>query len=264
MIEMLKLSVIQRALIAILIAGAFLPLAGSFSLLSGTSFLAAGFAHIAFAGVALGYLLRFDPLLGALVVTVLSAYALWYLSEKKEGKYEQTLSILFSFFMALAILFFGLTKTYTSDAMSYLFGSPLMANKIDITLLLVAFLFYLVFVIYYHRVLFLIVFSTELSLASGIDVSRFRLYFFLFTALAVVFSMKSIGALVVYGLMIIPPSLSQRVSRHFSQMIWISVLVGIASAFVGFILSLVVDVPVGAAVVVTATMFYLGSFIFKK
>lgn len=264
MIEMLKLSVIQRAFIAVLIAGAFLPLAGSISLLSGTSFLAAGFAHIAFAGIALGYFLRFNPLLGAVVVTTISAYSLWYLSEKKEGKYEQTLSILFSFFMALAILFFGLARTYASDAMSYLFGSPLMANLIDVILLVVAFLFYLLFVIYYQRELFQIVFSTELSLASGINVSSFRLYFFLFTALAVVLSMKSVGALVVYGLMVIPPSLSQRISKHFSQMILMAIAFGVVSSFTGFILSLAIDVPVGAAVVVTATIFYLVSFIFKK
>ncbi len=264
MIEMFRLSVIQRAFIAILIAGAFLPLAGSISLLSGMSFLAAGFAHIAFAGVALGYLFRFDPLIGALTITVVSAYSLWYLSEKRGGKYEQTLSILFSFFMALAILFFGLTRTYTSDAMSYLFGSPLMANVVDVTLLVVAFLLYILFVIYYQRELFQIVFSTELSLASGIDVSRFRLLFFIFTALAVVLSMKSVGALVVYGLMVIPPALSQRISKHFNQMIFISVIFGIMSSFLGYILSLAIDVPVGAAVVVIATIFYLLSFIFKK
>ncbi|MDI6851771.1 MAG: metal ABC transporter permease [bacterium] len=264
MIEMLKLSVIQRAFVATLIAGGFLPLAGSISVLSDTSFLAAGFAHIAFAGVALGYLLRFDPILGAFLITVISAYFLWYLSEKREGKYEQTLSILFSFFMALAILFFGLTRTYASDAMSYLFGSPLMANSVDLILLAAAFLLYLFFVIYYHRILFQIVFSNELSLASGINVSRFRLYFFLFTALSVVLSMKSVGALVVYGLMIIPPSLSQRISKHFNQMIVISVIFGILSSFIGFILSLIIDVPVGAAVVVTSAVFYFISLILKR
>ncbi|HOK22729.1 MAG TPA: metal ABC transporter permease [Candidatus Hydrothermia bacterium] len=264
MAELFGLPVIQRAFIAVLLAGAFLPLAGTFTILTETSFLSAGLAHIAFAGVAIGYAFKTNPLISALAVTVVSAYFLWMVSERTHGKYEQTLSILFSFFMALGIIFFGLSKSYTADAISYLFGSPLASTGADVMLLFGALVAYSIFVVIYRRELFHMVFSSELALAAGINVSVFRLLFFLFTALSVVLSMKAVGALVVFGLMVIPPSVSQRFSKHFNQMVLGSVFVGIFSAVTGFIISLFLDIPVGASVVVVATILYFISVTVRK
>ena len=112
--------------------------------------------------------------------------------------------------------------------------------------------------------MFHMVFSSELALAAGINVSVFRLLFFLFTALSVVLSMKAVGALVVFGLMVIPPSVSQRFSKHFNQMVLGSVFVGIFSALTGFIISLFLDIPVGASVVVVATILYFISVTVRK
>ncbi len=264
MVELLKIVAIQRALLAILVAGIFLPLVGSFSVLSGTSFIAAGFSHIAFAGVALAYLVNVNPLLSSVLITGMAAYLLWNLSEKGGVKYEQTLSILFSFSTALGIVFFGLTKTYISDAMSYLFGSPLTVNVSDLVLLIISMFLYCFFIIFYRRELFLMLFSEELAQASGFDTSGLRLLFYLFTALAVVFSMKSVGALVVFGLIIIPPSLAQRFAKHVWQMLGLSIVIGFICGLIGFLVSLLLDIPVGATVVIFGGLLYALSFIIRK
>ncbi len=256
MVDLLSIPVIKRALFSLIVAGAFLPVVGVFSVLTKTSFFSAGISHIALAGIALAYLTGFNPIFLALVVVILASVLIWKMEESGFSKYEEVLSLLFSFFMALAILFFGLSKTYTTDAISYLFGSPLTVTSVDFYLISSIFFLYILVVIFFRREIFHSILSAELSVAIGINVSLIRLLLLVSTGVAVVLTMKVVGALVVFGLTVIPPLTAKRLSKHFGQMLIISCLFGILSALGGFVFSTYFDVPPGAAVVIISSIIY--------
>jgi len=264
MLELLSSPVIKRAFISLLVAGAFLPIAGSFNILTRTSFFAAGISHIALAGIALAFVVGLDPLFCAFLVSMLATFLVWKLGKRGFQKYEENLSILFSFFMALAIFFFGLSKTYTSDAMSYLFGSPLGVTSLDLYLIISLFVLYLLFIVLFRRELFHVILSPELSQAVGINVSLVNLLLFFATTLAVLMSMKVVGALVVFGLTVIPSATTLRVSKHFYQQLVLSAIIGVFASFLGFIISMILDIPTGSSVVVVSTIFYVLSLLKKK
>jgi zinc transport system permease protein len=257
MMEIFSLPVIKRALLSLLVAGAFLPIAGAFSVLTRTSFLAAGISHIALAGIAFAYFSGLDPIVSALIVTILASYVIWRIGESGFSLHEEVLSLLFSMFMALAVIFFGLSKQYTSDAMSYLFGSPLTVSRVDTYLIFSVFIFYILIVAIFRREVFHAILSRELSMAIGINVSLIQLLLFISTGVAVVLSMKVVGALVVYGLSIIPPLTAKKFSKHFGQMLIISCILGVLSSFIGFLISIYFDVPPGASIVLIASIFYI-------
>ena len=87
MIELLTLPFMQRALFGGILVGFLASYYGVFVVQRGLSFLGSGLAHAAFGGVALGLLLRYEPLWIAVPFTILVAlgiapiYALFLLIE---------------------------------------------------------------------------------------------------------------------------------------------------------------------------------------
>ncbi|GAI88035.1 unnamed protein product, partial [marine sediment metagenome] len=108
----------QRALITAVIIGIIGSVIGVFVLLKGMIFLGEAIAHSAFAGAALGILLGIDPLITILIFGVTSAIGIGYVNEKKVMKDDVIIGVVFTFFMALAILLIGLMPSYSTDIFS--------------------------------------------------------------------------------------------------------------------------------------------------
>jgi len=264
MLELFTLSVIRKAFVASVLVGLLLPLVGNFALMTRTAFLGAGIAHIAFAGVAFGIMLSFSPLLGAFLFALLSVAFIWYAEKRNWITYDVGMSILFSFFMALAILFLGLTKQYSGEAMSYLFGSVLTVSTVDIILLFITVLLFSIFVGVFYKELFHIILSRDLALASGLPVDTFTFLMLLFMTISIVVSMKAVGALLVFGLLVMPSAAAYRLTFRFHIMILLSLLFGLISSIAGFFISLTLDIPSGAAIVIIAFLLLIMSFIFSR
>lgn len=58
----------QRALLAGVLIGSLCAVIGIYVVLKGMSFMGAGISHAAFGGVALGFLLKVDPVLSCLLL----------------------------------------------------------------------------------------------------------------------------------------------------------------------------------------------------
>ena len=89
--------------------------------------LAGGLAHAAFGGVGLGYLLGFDPLLGAAGFALAAGFGIRVLQRKRNQNTDTLVSMFWSMGMALGLLFASMKEGYTPDLMSYLFGSILLS-----------------------------------------------------------------------------------------------------------------------------------------
>ena len=99
-------------------------------------FLGEAIAHSAFAGAALGILLGIDPLITIIIFGITSAVGVGYVNEKKVMKDEVIIGIVFTSFMALAILFIGLMPFYSTDVTSILFGDILLISWENFIMLL--------------------------------------------------------------------------------------------------------------------------------
>jgi ABC-type Mn2+/Zn2+ transport system permease subunit len=67
MVEMFEFAFVRRALLASLLVGTSCSLVGVYVILRGLAFIGAGISHAAFGGVALGFLLGWNPLVTAVV-----------------------------------------------------------------------------------------------------------------------------------------------------------------------------------------------------
>jgi zinc/manganese transport system permease protein len=72
----------------------------------------------------------------------------------------------------------------------------------------------------------------------------------------------ALGTLLAVGLMMLPAAAARFWTRDITTMIAVAVALGIASGFVGLLLSFHAGLPAGPAVILTAGVLYLGSLAF--
>src|SRR5574342_1036885 len=129
MFELLLYDFMRRSLLAAAMVGGLCSVIGVFVVLRGLAFVGAGTAHAAFAGVALGYLMGWPPLVLAIVFGLATVWITGWVEEKGRMKLDVSIGILYTATMALAILFIGLMKTYNAEIYGYLFGNVLAVTS---------------------------------------------------------------------------------------------------------------------------------------
>ncbi len=265
MIEWLTYGFIQRALLSSILVGCLCSIIGVFVILKGFSFIGAGTAHSAFAGVTLAYLLGINPLFLSILFGVGTVWIIGILEQKGKMKLDVSTGIFFTFTMALAILFIGLMKVYNAEVYGYLFGSILSVSVQDLWVMMLVSGVVLLLIFLFYKEFHFITFDQEMAEASGIPAQR--LFFLLLTliALTIVISLKSVGAILVFALIIIPAATAYQLTHSMRNMMACSVFFGISASVGGVLLSYRFDLPSGATIVLLATgFFFLSIFLSPK
>jgi len=204
MVDFLTLGFLQRSLMAAALTGGVCAAIGVFVVLRGLAFIGAGTAHAAFAGVALAYLLGGPPMPFAIAFGLGTAWIIGLLEERGRMKLDVSIGISYTATMALAILFIGLMKTYNAEVYGYLFGSILSvtADELKLTAGLAAVVVGLLTL--FAKEFFFLAFDQEMAEASGVPARRFFFLLLTLVALTIVVSLKTVGAILVFALLLIP------------------------------------------------------------
>ncbi|TCK06413.1 metal ABC transporter permease [Phorcysia thermohydrogeniphila] len=248
-----------KALISAILTGITCSAAGTYVILRKMAFIGAGLAHVAFAGVTFGLMLGSSPLLWAFLFSAVAGTALWYLSTKKAIHYDVTIGVLFATSMGLAVIFLSFSKSYGSEALSYLFGSPLSVETVDLFLLALATILTFSFYFFFWRDIYLITFSQDIAKASGYKVELLTFTASCLISLVVTLSIKAVGALLVFSLLVMPAASAYRFSRSYGEFFLLSVVFGFITSLLGILLSFTLDVPSGAAITLISFLIFLLS-----
>lgn len=253
----------QRALIASIIIGVLCSVIGVYVVLRGMSFIGAGIAHASFGGVALGYLLNVNPLVSAIVFSVLTALSIGKISRKKVIKEDTAVGIFFSATMAFGVLCIGLLKGYNIDLMSYLFGSILAVSNEDLYLIGgVAFVVIPAIILFFKELKF-VSFDPEVAEIMGLPVNWLYYCLLVLISLTIVASMKLVGIVLASALLITPAASAYQFAEDFNTMMIISVVLGLISCIGGLILSYYLNTASGATIVMLSTTMFFISVLFS-
>ncbi|MCP9451067.1 MAG: metal ABC transporter permease [Nitrospira sp.] len=265
MLDLFAYDFMQRSLLAAAIVGALCSLMGVFVVLRGLAFVGAGTSHAAFAGVALGYLVGWPPLLLAIVFGIATVWITGWLEERGRMKLDVSIGILYTTTMALAIVFIGLMKTYNPEVYGYLFGSVLSVTGEEVLLIGGLAVLELGLLALFWKELLFIAFDQEMAEASGVPARG--IFFLLLTliALTVVVALKTVGAILVFAMILIPASTAYQLTHSLTTLTLYSVIIGTTTAVTGVIVSTVWDIPSGPSIVLLATaVFFLSLLISPK
>ena len=259
MIELLSYDFMQRSLLAAAMVGAVCSLIGVFVVLRGLAFVGAGTAHAAFAGVALGYLIGWPPLLLAIVFGLATVWTTGWVEEQGRMKLDVSIGILYTTTMALAILFIGLMKTYNAEVYGYLFGNVLSVTSEEIRAIAGLTIVVVGAILIFSKEFYFIAFDQEMAEASGVPARR--IFFLLLTliAMTVVVSLKTVGAILVFAMILIPASTAYQLTHSLTTLTWYSLILGTTTAVTGVLISALWDIPSGPAIVLLSTfLFFLA------
>ena len=254
MLDLLTYDFMQRSLLAAAMVGGLCSIIGVFVVLRGLSFIGAGTSHAAFAGVALGYLVGWPPLALAILFGLVTVWITGWVEERGRMKLDVSIGILYTTTMALAILFIGLMKTYNAEVYGYLFGSVLSVTAEELHIIAGLSILVLGLLLLFSKELYFIAFDQEMAEASGIPARRIFFLLLTLVALTVVMSLKTVGAILVFAMVLIPASTAYQMTHSLKTLTLYSALIGVATAVGGVLISAVWDVPSGPAIVLLATV----------
>lgn len=264
MLSILYYDFMQRALIAGLLIGIICPLIGVFLVLRRQSLIGDGLGHIAFAGVATGWLMGIYPVYTATIFTVSASLGIEELRARRPAFADMILAIFFYTGMAIAILFSSMIKTSNVNLVSYLFGSIVTVNQQDLKVIACLTCTVIAVLMFVYKELIFLTFDEEVAKVSGLPVKKINMVIALLTALTVSVSMRIVGVLLVAALMVIPAAASLQISRSFRTTILNAIFISEISVIVGLLFSFFLKVASGGTIVLTAVGIFTLCFIWRQ
>jgi zinc transport system permease protein len=255
--ELLEYKFIVNSLLAGILASVSCGIIGTYIVTRRMVFLSGGITHSSFGGIGIGYYLGFNPIIFAAIFGVLSALGIEYVSKRSSIREDSVIGILWSFGMAVGIMFVFLTPGYAPNLMSYLFGSILTVSSFDIYLMLgLSIILILVFSIFYRIILF-ISYDQEFARTHKIAVSLINYSLIALVALTIVLNIKVVGIILVISLLTIPQSIANLFTKNFKNIIIGSIVIGLIGAFLGLIISYKINIPSGASIIFSLVMIFI-------
>ncbi len=254
--SILQYQFMQNAILAGLLGGITCSVVGVFVVTMHLSFIGVCVAHAAFAGALLGLWLGFGPLIGALVFSLASAAIIGPVADRGELNPDTSIGIVFSLMLGLAFLFMGLMPGARTEALNLFWGSILTVSKQDIIFLGVITGIIAGLVIAFYKEIQAVICHRQVALAVGIPATIIFYGLLFSTGVTITASLQSIGGLLIYSLILNPAAAAYQLTYSLRKMILIAVAFGVVSCWAGLAASYLLDIPSGAAIVITSAVIF--------
>jgi len=255
---------LQYAIIASLLAAIVSGLIGVIIVEKKLIMMTGGIAHTSYGGVGLGYLLGFEPILGAFIFSILAALGIGVINNKVTGIKDVVTAIFWSLGMSLGILFIGLIPGYPPDVTSYLFGNILSVTTFNLILILIITLIVssIIFMFYHDWQAHL--FDPEFAKIRGKKTKFMENVLLILIALSVVVLIRVVGIILVIALLSIPAATASLLTKKLHHRMILAILFGLAFMWVGIAISYFTELSSGAVIVVFAFIVYLVVWLVQK
>jgi zinc/manganese transport system permease protein len=247
--ELLQLPFLQRALLAGLLTGALGGVLGSFAVLRQLSFFSDALGHSALLGITAAILMGLNPTLVLVPFAVLFALGVDRLARRSRLPTDALLNIVYSSSLALAVLALSRVRSYRGGIEQLLFGDILGVSWFDLGVILLLLLGCGGYLLLSRRSQILLTLDEPLAISRGVAAGNHRLIFIVLLAVVVAISIKAVGVLLISAFVVIPACASRLVSGHVGQYVLGAAGLGAGCAVVGLLLSALLDLPSGPAVV---------------
>jgi zinc transport system permease protein len=239
------------------VVGVLAPAVGFFLVQRRMSLIGDGLGHVAFAGVAAGYLLDVSPVLAALVAAIVGGVLIEWLRSRQHTAGDQALALVFYTGIAAGVVLVSLAGALNVDLFSFLFGSILTVTRTDVAVIAVLGTAGLATIALLYRALAGAVLDEEGARVAGVPVALLNLVLVVLAAFTVALSMRIVGILLIAALMVLPVSAASRIAWSMRSTFGLSLAIGVACVLAGLSVAYYADVPPGGTIVLLAAASFL-------
>jgi ABC-type Mn2+/Zn2+ transport system permease subunit len=261
-VQPLRYPFMVRGLLASLMVGTLCAVVGAYVVLRGMAFFGDALAHAILPGVAIAYLLEINLFWGALIMGLLTALGIGYLSRRSEMKEDTAIGVFFAAFFALGVALLSTVQTYSVDLTHILFGNVLGVSDTDLVLIAGLGLLALLAVILLYKELLVVSFDPILAATLRLPLNVLNYLLLVLIAVTVVVSLQTVGVALMVAMLVTPAATAYLLTRRLWHMMVVGAAIGAVSSVAGLYLSFYVNVASGAAVVLVCTGFFVLAFLF--
>ncbi|MEK5232548.1 metal ABC transporter permease [Lysinibacillus sp. FSL K6-0232] len=263
---------LQNAFFSGLLIGVLAPLLGVFIVVRRLSLIADALSHVTLAGIAgslyisqsVTALAMLNPIYLGILASVSGSILIERLRRLYKHYEELAIPIIMSGGIGISAIFISLASGFSTDLMSYLFGSVSAVSRQDLWVVIGIAAIVIIFLSLFFKELFVLSFDEEYAKASGLPARSIHLLFMIITALVIAASMRIVGILLVSSLMTLPVAAAMRLAKGFKQTIIYAIIFGEAAVLIGLTSAFYMDLAPGGTIVVTSILILLLVILGKK
>lgn len=252
--EIFQYQFLAHAALACLLCGIACGIIGTYVVCRRLVFLSGGITHASFGGIGMAYYFGANPLLGALIFAILSAWGIETFTSRKQIREDSAIGLIWSLGMAIGIIFIYLTPGYAPNLMSFLFGNILSVTSTDIIwMAIVDTLILLIFATMYRPILY-VAFDREYARSQNFPTRIISYLMATLVAITIVISIRVVGIVLLISLLTIPAVIGNLISKSFNRILIYGSVIAALSAFAGLYISYKTNIPSGASTIFVLTL----------
>lgn len=240
---------LSNALLAAIFSGIACGMVGTYIVARRMVFLSGGITHASFGGIGIAYYLGLNPIFGALVFAVLSSLGIEWFGNRGKIREDSAIGMVWSFGMAVGVIFIYLTPGYAPNLMSFLFGNILTVTTIDIILLAALVGVLLILAPLFLRTVMYVAFDREFARSRGVKVQTISYVMAVLMALSIVLSIRLVGIVLLISLLTVPAVIANSFTRSFTRITVWAAVIAVVGNVIGLWVSYAANIPAGASTI---------------
>nr|WP_318579232.1 metal ABC transporter permease [Ochrobactrum sp. AN78] len=231
----------------------------AYLMLKGWSLIGDALSHSIVPGVAGAYMLGLPFSIGAFFSGGLAAAAMLFLNQRTKLKEDAIIGLIFTAFFGLGLFMISLRPTSIS-IQTIVLGNILAITPGDIVQLAIIGFVSLALLLLKWKDLMVVFFDESHARSIGLKPTALKIMFFTLLSASTVAAMQTVGAFLVICMVVTPGATAYLLTDRFSRLLWIAVIIGALTSFIGAYVSYFMDGATGGIIVVLQTFVFLTVF----
>ena len=268
LLEPLQYEFMQRGMIAAVLVGIVCAIVGTFVVLRGMAFFGDALAHTILPGIALGYLVsggaRNELFWWALGTAIIASLGIGAISKNSQIKEDTAIGIIFAGMFALGIALISTVRSYAVDLSHFLFGDVLSVSIQSLWLILLFGGIVLFIIFAFYKEFTTLSFDPILAATLRLPVDLLNNLLLVLIAVTVAVSLQTVGVALMVAMLVTPAATAYLLTNRLPRMMLLAAIFASISGVIGLYLSYYLSIASGASIVLTATLFFILAFTYKR
>ena len=220
------------------------------------SFIGDGLSHVAFGAMAVAAVTGLtNNMFIVMPITVISAVLLLRTGTNSKIKGDAAVAMISVGALAFGYILmnkFPASANVSGDVCTTLFGSTsiITLREHDVWFCAVLSLIVVLAFVFFYNKIFAVTFDENFARATGTKANVYNLIIAIIIAVIIVIAMNLVGSLLISALIIFPALSAMRVFKSFKSVTICSACLSVVCAAVGILVSILINTPVGATIVI--------------
>lgn len=231
---------------------------GVWVVIRGLTFIGDALAHGVLPGIALAFLVGFDITIGAFLSALVMAGGITLVNRKSRLAEDTGIGLLFVGMLALGVIIISKARSFQGELTAFLFGDILGVTTTDLLVQQIAAVAVVAVVAVLYRPFLALSFNADKAAVLGMRPRLAHAVLLALVAVAIVVSFRTVGTLLVFGLLVAPPATASLLVRRVPLMLVVSPLLGLLAVVAGLEISYHYGTAGGATIAgVAVAMFFV-------